>query len=596
MDKKDLHWADLHASLIIEKNDKDKYTCASGITPSGTIHIGNFREIISVELVTRALKKLDKEARFIYSWDDYDVFRKVPKNMPKQELLKSYLRQPVTNIPDVFDEYDNYAEKCEKDIEKCLPKLGIFPEYLYQAKKYRNSEYAEGMKIALENKALIINILNESKTGESKLDNTWWPISIFSSFTNKDNTKIISWDKEYNITYQCLDTNKTETIDLKTTSLAKLHWRLDWPMRWNHEKVDFEPAGKEHHSAGGSFDTAKKIAKQIYNKEAPHTFKYDFIINKGGGKMSSSSGELASISDVLKIYTPEITRYMFASTIPNKEFTIDFGLEVIKNYEDYDKCERIYYTLEESKKNKKPINDRIYELSQINTVQKKAPLQIPFRYFSNLIQVNENIDLAIEQFLNENAMDKNDLDSYNLISLQNRGLCIKNWLNYIFEMDTSRLEKKYNKKCEEYIKKIEEFLKKDNDETKYKNGEPVKRKNKLKDLDQDSKKIYNDFKNSVNASDFIFILQDQKNELNFSNLEKEILAFFIDDLKLLTDFTEKNIENIIYNIKDRYNIDIKEIFKLFYKALTAREKGPKLAKFIVSISKSRVIKIINNYL
>ena len=93
-----VHWADITADKIIRErkqflNDKKtKYVCASGITPSGTVHIGNFREIISVELVVRALRQKGADVRFIYSWDDYDVFRKVPKNMPNQEELAKYLR------------------------------------------------------------------------------------------------------------------------------------------------------------------------------------------------------------------------------------------------------------------------------------------------------------------------------------------------------------------------------------------------------------------------------------------------------------------------------------------------------------------------
>ena len=90
------HWADQTAEKIIrERGDLDLYTCASGITPSGTVHIGNFREIISVELVVRALRDRGKKVRFIYSWDDYDVFRKVPENMPKKELLEEIGRAHV---------------------------------------------------------------------------------------------------------------------------------------------------------------------------------------------------------------------------------------------------------------------------------------------------------------------------------------------------------------------------------------------------------------------------------------------------------------------------------------------------------------------
>ncbi|MEK6939095.1 MAG: lysine--tRNA ligase, partial [Nanoarchaeota archaeon] len=84
-----VHWTDVAADKITrEKGNKKTYTVAAGITPSGTVHIGNFREIITVDLVRRALEKRGKKVRFIYSWDDFDVFRKVPANMPKPELLR----------------------------------------------------------------------------------------------------------------------------------------------------------------------------------------------------------------------------------------------------------------------------------------------------------------------------------------------------------------------------------------------------------------------------------------------------------------------------------------------------------------------------
>jgi lysyl-tRNA synthetase class 1 len=77
MAKEKFFWADAIADRIIKeksgktgKYKKRSYVCASGITPSGVIHIGNFREIITTELVVRALKDKGKKARFIYSWDD----------------------------------------------------------------------------------------------------------------------------------------------------------------------------------------------------------------------------------------------------------------------------------------------------------------------------------------------------------------------------------------------------------------------------------------------------------------------------------------------------------------------------------------------
>lgn len=390
------HWADIYADKIIrEKGEKDLYTCASGITPSGTVHIGNFREMISTELVVRALRDKGKNVRFIYSWDEYDVFRKVPKNMPQPELLEKYLRCPITMVPDTSGAgCESYARKNEVDVEKILPAVGITPEYLYQAERYRASRYAEGMRHALEHKKEIIDILNEYRT--EPLTDEWWPISVFSSFTNKDTTTILSWDGEWGITYRDDELGKTETIDLRTTPYAKLHWRVDWPMRWALEHVDFEPAGKDHHSQGGSFDTSRKIV-ELFGWHAPVSFQYDFISIKGrGGKISSSSGEVISLYDVLEVYTPEVCRYLFAGTRPNTEFAISFDLDVLKIYEDYDNCERIAFGLMEVNEKRFEKEKRIYEFSQVGEMPEEPGYQVPFRHLCNLLQINSgDIDAVI---------------------------------------------------------------------------------------------------------------------------------------------------------------------------------------------------------
>ena len=118
-----VHWADITADKIIRErkqflNDKKtKYVCASGITPSGTVHIGNFREIISVELVVRALRQKGADVRFIYSWDDYDVFRKVPKNMPNQEELAKYRQALVDEDFDGLRDLLDEGRKIKEEVD-----------------------------------------------------------------------------------------------------------------------------------------------------------------------------------------------------------------------------------------------------------------------------------------------------------------------------------------------------------------------------------------------------------------------------------------------------------------------------------------------
>ena len=392
-DEKDLcHWADQQAARIIkEKGERDSYTCASGITPSGTVHIGNFREIITVDLVVRALRDRGKNVRFIYSWDDYDVFRKVPGNMPKPEELEKYLRYPITMVPDTFGRDETYARHHEVDIETQLPRVGIHPEFLYQASRYRANRYAEGMKKALQNRDLIKWCLNCYRDDEHKMKDSdvYWPVAAFCSKCNKDTTEITGYDGEYGVSYKCTSCGNEETGDLRTSPVFKLGWRVDWPMRWNEEKVVFEPGGKDHISPGGSYDTAKLVSKKVYGWDAPVTMKYDFVTLKGvPGKMSSSKGKVISLVDALEVYQPEVLRYIFAVNKVDHEFAISFDLDVITQYEAYDRTERIAWGLDKAKSDDILRKEkRVYELSQVEPgFPKVMPYQIAFRLLTTLLQ------------------------------------------------------------------------------------------------------------------------------------------------------------------------------------------------------------------
>jgi lysyl-tRNA synthetase, class I len=420
MAKEEYHWADQVATRVIEeKGNKKKYVCAAGITPSGTIHIGNFREIITVDLISKALKTKKKEVRFIYSWDNYDVFRKVPKNMPKQELLKEHLREPIIDVPDPFGTAPNYARHHEIEVEENISKVDITPEFLYQAKKYRKCEYAEGIKIAMQKKEEIIEILN--KWRKEKLSKDWWPITGFCEKCKKDLLKFSNYDGEYQIDYVCKCGFK-KRADFRKDGEISLKWRIDWPMRWAHEKVDFEPGGKDHSTAGGSYTTAKNIVK-LYDWEAPSYQMYDFVRIKGaGGKISSSLGNIITLKDCLEIYEPCIVRYLFAGTRPNREFAISFDLDVIKIYEDFDRTERFYFGKEKIENEKrKETEKRNYELSAIE-IPKTMPLQPSFRYLTTLIQIFDYDEKKVmKEFDTKNDFDKR--------RLKQRIECAVNWLN-----------------------------------------------------------------------------------------------------------------------------------------------------------------------
>lgn len=60
-----MHWSEKIADTIIAKNpNKEEYVCAAGISPSGSIHIGNFRDIATSLFVVKALRKKGKKQGF----------------------------------------------------------------------------------------------------------------------------------------------------------------------------------------------------------------------------------------------------------------------------------------------------------------------------------------------------------------------------------------------------------------------------------------------------------------------------------------------------------------------------------------------------
>lgn len=394
-----VHWADQVAQSLVKKfPEKSKFVCAAGISPSGNVHIGNFREAITVDLVVRALHDMDKEVRFIYSWDDCDALRKIPKNLPNPEALEQHMRKPIGRIPDPFGNQKSYAGHFEKLFEAELDILGLHPEYIYQNEPYFRGDYAEGIVTAMEHKETIARILNESRT--SPLPEDWVPVSLFCAECGKDTTTFQKWEAPSKFHYQCECDGQSRILDIAHCSAngngcVKLSWRIDWPMRWAREGVDFEPGGKDHSSQGGSFDTGKKIVKEVWNREAPQYRQYDFVMIKGmGGKVSSSTGNVITLSQLLEIFEPAIVRWQFASRKPNMDFSIGFDLDVLKSYDDFDRSERVALGLEEVSDKKRVYEERIYRMSLANDAELEAlkanpPSQFPLRHLCNLLQIHE---------------------------------------------------------------------------------------------------------------------------------------------------------------------------------------------------------------
>jgi lysyl-tRNA synthetase, class I len=151
-------WAKQAADDIVKTfPNLDVYTFAAGISPSGTVHFGNFRDVMTSIPVIEELKKRGLKTRFVFSWDDYDRFRKVPANVPSS--FEKYIGLPLSAVPDPEGKVESYARHFQIEFEEAMKALEIDMEYFYQTKEYQSGRYKESIIYAMDKREEIAKIL-----------------------------------------------------------------------------------------------------------------------------------------------------------------------------------------------------------------------------------------------------------------------------------------------------------------------------------------------------------------------------------------------------------------------------------------------------
>ena len=342
-----MHWSEEIAKRIIERNpDKEEYVCAAGISPSGSIHIGNFRDIATSYFVVRALRKMGRKARLLFSWDEFDRLRKVPVNVAKvRDDMEQHIGKPYVDVENPFadsPEIKTYAEYFEKEFEQSIVKFGIEMDYRHQADMYRSGKYVEHILHALRKRGEIFDILDSHRTQDAQEGEreAYYPVSIYCPVCGKDTTKIHSLSDDCTVAQFSCECGHSGEFDFTKDFNCKLAWKIDWPMRWMYEGVDFEPGGKDHAARNGSYDTSKDISKAIFGYEAPLFQGYEFIGIKGTtGKMSGSSGLNLTPDTLLKLYQPEVILWLYSKTEPLKAFDFCFDDGILRQYFEFDKMQ-----------------------------------------------------------------------------------------------------------------------------------------------------------------------------------------------------------------------------------------------------------------
>ena len=414
-----MHWADVLAEELIKENKK--HVLATGITPSGPIHIGNMREVLTTDAVYRSLREKGIDAEFIYIADDYDHLRKVYPYLPKS--YEQYVGIPISDIPCPCGNHKSYADHYLSVFLNSLEEIGINPTVYRANEMYKTGKYAEAIQTALENTDKIKEIIEN--ISKRQLPKGWIPFNIRCSKCGKiTSAKPVLYDFPY-IEYIC-DCGYEGKVDIRKGGVGKLPWRIDWPARWKMLGVTFEPFGKDLGTVGGARDTGEKIAEEVYDYPAPKYTVYEFILLKGKGAMHSSKGTALSSEEMLRMTPPEVLRFLIIRNQPNKHMVFDSGIGLLNLVDEYDKIERVYFKKEEETKGMKDLK-KTYDLSQPYDIPKTIPYQLPYRHLVTLVQIGERWE-EVKKILLRTGQIPKDLSKDDEKHLKQRIEHVSYWL------------------------------------------------------------------------------------------------------------------------------------------------------------------------
>ena len=354
--------------------------CASGLSPSGPIHLGNLREVMVPHFVADEIARRGIAVEHIISWDDYDRFRKVPAAVEGvDESWNEHVGKPLTSVPaPAGSGYPNWAEHFKAVMKAALEMLGVTYRGISQTQQYTSGAYREqvlhamrerdridavlgryrtrvappapgqgtrGAKEALDAASAQAAELAEEGSGAAGEDDGsgsggYFPFRPYSTTFGTDSTQVVSYDDETTeLTYLATGPGGqqvTETMHLDRDFHGKLVWKVDWPMRWAYEGVDFEPSGVDHQSPGSSYVVGGQLVQEIFGGRQPIGPMYAFVGIAGMAKMSSSKGGVPTPADALVLLEPPVLRWLYVRRRPNQSFTVSFDAELLRLYDEWD--------------------------------------------------------------------------------------------------------------------------------------------------------------------------------------------------------------------------------------------------------------------
>ncbi len=400
-------WADAVADEIQDRNPDDPIIIKGGVSPSGVPHLGHFNEIMRGYFVAESLRNRGYEVRQVFTTDDRDRLRTLPRALADLEwnivglgdidagALGQNLGKPYTDVPDPFGCCDSYGDHFTELLKQAAEAVDVPIDIVSNTDLYTTGEFDAAIRHVLQQPDRARSVLSEF---QEKVDGSYIP--FFAKCANCGNLTetitAVDIDAE-TVEYICEDVQAGEGViegcghtGTATFREGKLPWRFEWPAQWLTLGVDFEPFGKDH--AEGSWPSGKRIAHEVFEFDPPVPMVYEWF-TVDGEALSSSTGNIVTVDEVLKYLEVEVLRFFFTKN-PNKQR--DFSIETLDRLVDeFDAYEDVYYEGEGENEIDRQRAERVYPMVVTDTPSETQPIRIPYT-FAAVLGMTDNRDLQIQ--------------------------------------------------------------------------------------------------------------------------------------------------------------------------------------------------------
>ncbi|MBE0553580.1 MAG: lysine--tRNA ligase [Rhodobacteraceae bacterium] len=302
-------WPFEEARAVLKRYDgkdpaKGHVLFETGYGPSGLPHIGTFGEVARTTMIRRAFEIIsDIPTRLICFSDDVDGMRKVPENVPQQEMLRQHMQKPLTSVPDPYGQFDSFGHHNNAMLRRFLDTFGFEYEFYSATDFYKSGRFDDTLRLAAERYDAIMEIMLASLREERQQTySCFLPIHPETGRVLYVPMKHV--DKvNHTITFD--DEDGREWTLPVTGGHVKLQWKPDFGARWAALDVDFEMYGKDHSTNTPIYDGIC----EVLGGRKPNHFTYELFLDEHGQKISKSKGNGLTIDEWLTYAASESLSY-----------------------------------------------------------------------------------------------------------------------------------------------------------------------------------------------------------------------------------------------------------------------------------------------